>query len=839
MNVNGVIRSRLAQPQLWLWLLIILFSVFFSAFSIQQYATFDRGAADPQHIDQAVWNTLHGRLLVRTLGDRQVSRVADHLEPVLIPLALAYVVWDDVRLVLILQALVLALGGLPVYWLARERLARRVPVWASWLGLAFVIAYLLSPALQAASLAGLHAEPFFVTPWLCAVWYATQRRYLPMWLWAMASLLVSDNLSTLTALLGVYLLMSHPDAVAANPLAEEGLARRRIHGALLTAVGVVWYVVATFGIVAPLAHSTYGAWTPFDLARASIVFSGSPVDVLTGVITTLAESTRREYVAGLLASVGWLALLAPEYLLLGLPVLAANVLSSNPVQFSGEQQYSVSLVPILIMAALYGTERLVAFLDRSVSFLVQRFPRLPHINLLCVIAWLLLWSVGYQIRAGWTPLAWQFQWPRSSTHTRLLSRFVAQIPAAAAVSTTPALHLHLAHREKIYRFPTIADAAFVLLDVTGGTDVLPKDVLAIVDKLRRESGYTIIDAADGYLLLGRDAASAGDPTVAAVASPLPSAFYSFARTDQPQPQFRVDAVFGGRVRLLGFDISDDTRWRLTTQRFYWQVQAPLSEDTRVNFQVLTPAGQVADDGLVRPPPALVWYPPASWQPGEVVVVETVPWYLPAVWAVALNVDQGGQHLSPLVSDGDKGRVTPDNRLLLPAWARQDGWLSLWSGPYVTEASATFGPEPWLARLVGQSMPLAVAPGKVLPVALRWQAGQVAPRDFELFLQLRDLGGYTVVQKDVSATWFVPLPTSRWEQDTQWTAADVSIPATLAPGRYDLVMGWYDRKSDSRLPLTMPSVRDEFLLGPVVVDPWAGHPPDIRCLMAPPACTSQP
>ena len=65
-------------------------------------------------------------------------------------------------------------------------------------------------------------------------------------------------------------------------------------------------------------------------------------------LSLLREPDRLLYLAGLFASVGWLALLAPEFLLLGLPVLIANTFSNFPGQYSGEQHYSAPLAPVFV-----------------------------------------------------------------------------------------------------------------------------------------------------------------------------------------------------------------------------------------------------------------------------------------------------------------------------------------------------------------------------------------------------------------------------------------------------------------------------------------------------------
>ena len=71
--------------------------------------------ADLGQIDQAIWNTAHGRF-VQEMADEQVStRLTDHVEPIFAPLSLIFWVWDDVRALLMAQALALALGAIPFF----------------------------------------------------------------------------------------------------------------------------------------------------------------------------------------------------------------------------------------------------------------------------------------------------------------------------------------------------------------------------------------------------------------------------------------------------------------------------------------------------------------------------------------------------------------------------------------------------------------------------------------------------------------------------------------------------------------------------------------------------
>jgi uncharacterized membrane protein len=863
-------RSTPSAPTVLVWLFIVAYILFFSAYTTQKHLALRTYAADLSYFDQPMWNTLHGRFMERTLQDRQVPRMTDHFEPILVPLSALFLIWDDVRVLLILQAVALALGALPVYWIAREAFSR---VWgpdrpheppAEWLALAFALVYLLFPAQQAANLADFHADPLLVAPLLFAFWFASQGRFVWMWVWAIVALAAKENLPTVTFMLGILLVLSDEgfrNALRQRRTDQRGqpqpaLRKPWVHGVVLMGVSLAWLYIAMFQIVGPVARQFYGTAGPVYLSSRFGESVGGTISPLRDFASRVGEAPRVAYLTGLFASVGWLALLAPEYLLLGLPVLVANMISMYPGQYSGEQHYSAPLVPAFTIAAIYGAQRLAAWASR-------RWPRREKPGhpsrafiAAAIGAWLLAWSLGYQVQHGWTPLGRNFAWPRVTAHARLLDRFTAQIPPDAAVSTTPPLHPHLSHRRVIYQFPTVesraaeprviggeTDADYVLVDVSGVTDMHPNDVRAAILNMLDSDQFGVADAADGYLLMSRQAAGRASSRT------FPDAFYDFVRAGDRRPQHALDIRFGDSLQLLGYDIEDDPKWRQTRYRFYWQALAPLPEGLAISVQMLTPWGAVADDTAVRPMPALLWYPPARWQPGELVVSESVPWYLPSSWAPVIGVSLGGQRLPPVVQDPG-GEATLDSageQVRLQARERRDGRVvSLESpGDEPRAANATFGGDDWAVRLTGFSAPERINPGRDLPVALRWEAEapSVGGTDYTVFVHLRDVSGRDVVNADATPTWFTPLPTSRWSQGGQptWDNHALSLPADLPPGRYDLVTGWYDWRTGQRLPRRDPdgnAVGDEYVLGSVVVDPGAAPAPDLCCLYSAECCASQ-
>lgn len=820
---------------------MVLFAAWFSAYSIRQHDAQLTHKSDLGQMDQAIWNTAHGRFVQEIRKDQLLTRLTDHVEPIFAVISPVFWLWDDVRALLILQAIALAAGAWPIFLLARKKLADAgLGEMAEWGGMVFAAAYLLAPQLQAAAVAEFHAMPFAAPLIAAALWTCERKRWGWFILWSLLVMAVQEGAALLGAGLGAY----------AAIVSYAGARRNRVSprtpgvavGAGIFLAGLIWFYITTFVVIPHFAAVTYMLdQTPYAARYGALgdSFGDVLVSLVTKPVTVLriaAEPLRAGYLLGLLIPTAGLALLGPEPLLVASPLLLANLLSSYVMQYSGELHYSAPLVPLFVAAGAIGAARLLPK-RRSQGWALPRSRILPASVLCLVLACALL----YQVAEGFTPMGGEFRrgpthgWPPVTAHERLLARFSAQIPPAAPLSTTPALYPHFTHRQYIYLFPVTAHADYVLVDVAGTTDMHPSDVKAGLEGLLASGEFGVVDAADGYVLLARGAA--------AFATELPDAFYSFARAQQA-PQYPLDVRFGSQLRLVGYDIVDNPKWRLTSLRFYWQADQPLAPGTTLGFQVLTPTGEVADDAALRPMPALLWYPPERWQPGETVVTESTAWFLPKAWAPVLNAMTGDGVLWPEIGSGAAGRdveIAPDGWLRLPSWVRRKGALAPLTGAPdpAREVEAQFTDGAWTVQLVEWAAPPAVAPGHALPVALHWRTAGPAGQDYSVFLHLRDGAGRTVAMGDAGPTWFVPRPVSRWqatadEAGGHWTANVVAIPGDLAAGRYDVIVGWYNWQTGVRLALGNRS-GEEYVLGSITIAADAAPQPDLACKALPESC----
>ncbi|MDX6368706.1 MAG: hypothetical protein QOG93_208, partial [Gaiellaceae bacterium] len=117
---------------------IAAYAAGFAALSSLRHEAFITGRFDLGNMVQADWSTAHGHPLRMTdLHGEQISRLAAHVDPILVLFTPLWWLWPSPHLLLVVQAVAVALGALPVFWLASKHLASRRA------GLGFALAYLL------------------------------------------------------------------------------------------------------------------------------------------------------------------------------------------------------------------------------------------------------------------------------------------------------------------------------------------------------------------------------------------------------------------------------------------------------------------------------------------------------------------------------------------------------------------------------------------------------------------------------------------------------------------------------------------------------------------------
>jgi hypothetical protein len=556
----------------------------------------------------------------------------------------------------------------------------------------------------------------------------------------------------------------------------------------------------------------------------------------------VSQPARVQYLLGLFASFGFLSLLGLDVLLLSLPLLLANLLSAYPAQYYGDFHYTAPLIPYFAVAAIYGLHRLLNFF---------RMAGLSK-NLLVITAlvWLLGWSGYVYAQAGRGPLGGAYDRAESTSHHQLLNRFLTQIPRDAAVTATAALHPHLAHRRFIYQFPNglqarspAVPAAWALIDVTGDTDIAPGDLHdQVMDMLAGDWG--VVDGADGYLLLRRGATN----------KTIPDAFFDFARTpDDP-------AALAQSYPLTFAQVSAEpwSRWRQVRVITEWLVGTNYQPGAvRPWLELLTPSGKLLYTYDELFPPALIWYPPQRWRPGDRIRITTLPLYPPRYWGAAVGVVHGPDPFQPShrlpANDAAPGvsiQSTDGTLALAGAWQWAEDNALILIDPEVLLAP-DLGPriQPHGQEMAvdfrtqeGELIPMqawlpdaAPAAGRLFDFWLRWEQG--VPEGYQPFVHLRH-SGHNVVQEDGPPMVFLPLDAQQPVND--WREFLIPADAVQPGDEVSLYVGLYNPDTGQRLDILDSHGKlagNEALLG---AWPLAPPPvPDQPCALLDDICLSQP
>ena len=526
-----------ARMQLWIaWATLLLatlvYAVVMTHQAVLRYDTFKATAFDLGNMDQVLWNTIHGRPFQFT--NQAIdwygppTRLAIHFEPIILLLSLLYIFHADPRILLVFQTLALVSGALPVFLLTRKYL----PEWPL-LSACMAIAYLLSPALIGMNIFDFHPVSLATPLLLYAVLALTYKRHVWFLIACILAAACKEEVPLSIALLGILVIWRYKSP--------------RLGITLITS-GLLWSFLAFFVIIPyffPGAqHNNF--WYRYESLGSSP--GAATLNLLLHpwlLLSMYITFDRFFYLAGLLRSSGFLALLAPEWLLPALPSVAINILSTDPTLYSGVYQYNAVIIPFIMLAAIHGTRRLItvwqgwrgeedmvshevvlissvltawrtwlssivlvqwrrvaAELASAMAPLASRIsvPRLQQV----VIAWIIcMVAVNYVLAMPLLNSFWADHEPGS--REQHIQQLLALIPADASVSAGSNLNPHLSERQRLAVFPSPLNTSveYIIVDLNA---VFPEDRAEMASELNQlvASGqFRELARAEGVVLLVR------------------------------------------------------------------------------------------------------------------------------------------------------------------------------------------------------------------------------------------------------------------------------------------------------------------------------------------------
>ena len=462
--------------------LIALYLAAFGSVTALRHYQFQTQTADLGIFIQNIWNASEGRGLVNSL--EEVPRHAGvHVSPILYAIALGYRVAPTPYLLLALQTVVLGLGAIPLYALARRILKKE------YLALLVVIAYLFSPSLGWLNTYDFHPAAFLVPLIFLALYAWDAKRWALGWIALMLAAATQEGAIPIILMFGILAVLR--SFRGATPPEERGALRLR--GAAVIALAALYFVV-TVAVVMPAAG---GGLLRVDRYRA---LGATGTEIVTTVLTKpgtalreLTEFPKLAYAFLVFNAVGFLPLLSPEGMLLLVPGLLENMATDYIPQFSASLHYDAVVIPGLFLGTIYGLRRLL------VRFSSMERPLLLTLAVLVVM--------NFVIRHPLSPVHFPVKLFRENPHWEAFREMLRRVPDDEAVSVAAHTHLvpHLAERNRIYLLGREPDGVDVVLldpmDFFGFGS--PDKLRAYVDRSRASPEYELEALDDRHFIFKR------------------------------------------------------------------------------------------------------------------------------------------------------------------------------------------------------------------------------------------------------------------------------------------------------------------------------------------------
>ncbi len=422
---------------------IFLYVAYFTTASFLRYTNFYTGRFDLGNMDQTVWNSTHGRLFTLTNpdGTNIISRLSVHADFLLVLLAPFYLIWQDPRMLLFIQTVVIALGAIFVYLLAIDIIKNKP------LATLLSFLYLLYPAIQHVNLYDFHAVALATTFFLGAFYFLQRNKQLWFVIFLLLAALTKEETWLITALFGIYAVI---------------IKKQKILGAsiFLISLFTFWYIffkaipLTRGGQHFALAYYTDFGTTPSAVMRTIILSPGK-------TLSTMFAPDRLEYLKQLLLPLGFLPIVGLPFLIFAFPDLLVNLLSSNPPFHQIYYQYSADLTPFFFIALIYA----VYFLNKKI-----------HISLHILGYFLLFMGLAGGYFFGPLPgerLANLDMFTKQLSYAPTIDEFLDSIPAKYSIAATNNVGSHLSHRQLIYTIPTGINKADVVVFLLNDKNAQP------------------------------------------------------------------------------------------------------------------------------------------------------------------------------------------------------------------------------------------------------------------------------------------------------------------------------------------------------------------------------
>ena len=531
------VRQRVGNLQIWfaslstarraVLLAAVAYAFVMSGLTVAKFYTLRTYAWDLGSYSQSLWTTaFQGRFFYYTPdlpNNPSGSIFGAHFAPFLALLVPVYAAFPFPPTLLVLQSCVIAGGSWAVFRLAAARLK------AEGIAALLALAYLLNPAVQAVNWFDFHPEAFMMVFLLATLVGWEERAWGWFGLFMALALSTLEMAGVLVAVLGLFwaidLLRRHPARTIVLSLEFRVAVAASLLGIASSLLGL-----GLLKLVNP-GTALLGGGTDYWQVLGAHSLLGVPVAVVADPARFFAAITydgllKLWYLVLLFAPLAFWPMRRPLCLLLLAPWLVPALTSNFPFYYGVGAQYTAFVVPFLFYGSILGLDvKGPVHSDRrlgSTWWARVRGARLqgktasksnPLPLAVFSVVFLLVASPVGPLSLG----VYTFGgFPSYTSHDSLVLEVAGLVPPRAAVLTQNNLFSLFADRSNAYVIPSstyfmpgdsfnrslrayLNESQFVFLDLKTSLT----ESLVVLVALRTESGFGVVAAADGAILVER------------------------------------------------------------------------------------------------------------------------------------------------------------------------------------------------------------------------------------------------------------------------------------------------------------------------------------------------
>jgi len=444
--------------------------------------------------DQVVWMASKGHSLVNTSNfSTPIHWLGFHFQPVLFAFVLLYKIDPTVNWFMLTQGAALAISAWPIFLIA-ERVTASQKAAFMW-----SLAYLCNPFMLNAAAWDFHPVSLAV-PLIALGLLAVERKQ--------AILLVTVSIMLLTCKenMGV-------------TVAGLGLLYGMRNRAWSVGLGLFLAGIAAFVLIVTVIMPSYSFTGQHPMFGENIERLGryawlgeSPVEVIKNIFmqpvtvaqTVFVDMNGFHYIVVLLGSLLFFPVIALPWILPAAGDLAINLLSSVPLPRSIYSYHSVTLIPVLVVAAIHGGQKLTHLAGWFSSERIATYILLMNL------------FQGYVHAPLPFPGSRNIWGPLNTIETfDEKASIVRDMIGTASASVQANIGAHFSQRTLIYRYPRkVGEADFVVLRLENPSmwnhllprylNMNPEAYLDSVSELLESDNYSVVFWDDPWLILKRN-----------------------------------------------------------------------------------------------------------------------------------------------------------------------------------------------------------------------------------------------------------------------------------------------------------------------------------------------